>query len=480
MARTKTQKTNKAEQEFMICHSKTELFARKKDYITILKCVDLKQGDIAAVKTMPTPVFSTGEVTQEWPCDAMARLTKEAKNSATVRAYSKISIRTLQLMFSDQLIPVNTVDDNGGLEFNNDLQRLESTDILWKSKYLVDFFMGVPTPEPTVVISKGKLASARPDTEHVNVNDGQQRLIAWKKFLNDEFAITGTNTHFDGKTFSQLPHNVRTAILEMSLALIVLDDEYDDDELTRINFYNINTTAHPLNAMETLNVVYPSLFADELKKCLGDDTHILHTLMYPNGKPAKGANRQKEERILTYAAALACNKNGKTQGDCIKSLREAIKTQREAEEKCVSLTRVAEVIVENLGPELVWKINADEKVTGLAMKNFTSVFYMASKLYDMSGKTNKRLRLHGDAVDVICETTNMAFEHPTYKAKKNGGAANLYRSKILLRAVVQNLLAKHPELIYDSPVGTKKMYVALQNLENSLKKEGVESIVGNV
>lgn len=111
------------------------------------------------------------------------------------------------------------------------------------------------------------LASDTSKIPHVsNVIDGQHRLMAVYRFLNNEFALTGLNkfTQLDGLFFKQLHPTIQNKLLyQISLTLEFIHVQ-DDPELELEIFTRYNQGTNPLTPQEIRHVVFTSIFNDWL------------------------------------------------------------------------------------------------------------------------------------------------------------------------------------------------------------------------
>lgn len=111
------------------------------------------------------------------------------------------------------------------------------------------------------------LASDTSKVPHVsNVIDGQHRLMAVNRFLNNEFALTGLKKfkQLDGLHFKDLHPSIQNKLLyQISLTLEFIHVQ-DDPELELEIFTRYNQGTNPLTPQEIRHVVFSSLFNDWL------------------------------------------------------------------------------------------------------------------------------------------------------------------------------------------------------------------------
>jgi hypothetical protein len=135
---------------------------------------------------------------------------------------------------------------------------------VWKlpqaSKLIESFLLGLPVPQ--IFLSKEK------ETGDLLVVDGQQRLstiLAFKdgKFPSNDsdFRLADVNKKFDGKTYEELPDNMKRKFDDSVLKSIIIEQIQPDDGKT-VNhiFRRLNTGGTPLTSQEVRNCVYAGKF----------------------------------------------------------------------------------------------------------------------------------------------------------------------------------------------------------------------------
>lgn len=117
------------------------------------------------------------------------------------------------------------------------------------------------------------LASDTSRIPHIsNVIDGQHRLMAVYRFLNNEFALTGLKKfiQLDGLYFGQLHPTIQNKLLyQISLTLEFIHVQ-DDPELELEIFTRYNQGTNPLTPQEIRHVVFNSHFNDWLVSKLNE------------------------------------------------------------------------------------------------------------------------------------------------------------------------------------------------------------------
>lgn len=111
------------------------------------------------------------------------------------------------------------------------------------------------------------LASDTSKVPHIsNVIDGQHRLMAVNRFLNNDFALTGLKKfkQLDGLYFKDLHPSIQNKLLyQISLTLEFIHVQ-DDPELELEIFTRYNQGTNPLTPQEIRHVVFSSTFNDWL------------------------------------------------------------------------------------------------------------------------------------------------------------------------------------------------------------------------
>ena len=143
------------------------------------------------------------------------------------------------------------------LDLQPDFQRGYVWDNTKASRLIESILLGIPLP--TIYLAE------EIDGKQV-VIDGQQRLTAVKKFMQNEFKLTGMQSfsEFNKKTFGDLPKDKQEAIENSSIRTITFKKESDEDLKFAI-FERLNTGSVPLNDMELRNCIYRGSYIELLK-----------------------------------------------------------------------------------------------------------------------------------------------------------------------------------------------------------------------
>jgi rubredoxin len=161
--------------------------------------------------------------------------------------------------------------DDGDLDPQPPYQRYEVWTPLKKSKLIESVLMGLPLP---------RFYFAENKDETQEVVDGQQRLAALFRFMDNEYAVKGlkTLTALNGKKWADLDKKIRNRIKNFSLSMVLIQKE-SDPKLRYDLFERLNTGATGLNEQELRNAVYRGTYNDFVYRLADmDDWRKLHNL----------------------------------------------------------------------------------------------------------------------------------------------------------------------------------------------------------
>ena len=126
--------------------------------------------------------------------------------------------------------------------------------------------------------------------QEISVVDGQQRLTALLKFLEDEYPLQGVSetlgSGYEGKYFSQLSDEDRTDFFQYRFPIRQLLN-LDEDSIREI-FARVNQVNVALNSQEIRNALLPGPFLDFLKDCVESDLTQKSSLFSPNRRARGG------------------------------------------------------------------------------------------------------------------------------------------------------------------------------------------------
>jgi hypothetical protein len=138
-------------------------------------------------------------------------------------------------------------------------------DIKKASKLIESFILGYPVPNI--------LLGRDPETEVMEVIDGQQRIISVCDFFegifrkDKIFKLTGDiDQKFINKTFSELDEATQKKLRNAVLKAVVLVYPKNDHNIKFTAFHRINTGSVVLNQQEIRNCIYGGSFNDTLKE----------------------------------------------------------------------------------------------------------------------------------------------------------------------------------------------------------------------
>jgi len=195
------------------------------------------------------------------------------------------------------------VNDSKQIIVQPSFQRKFVWDIKKASKLIESFILGYPVPNI--------LLGRDPDTETMEVIDGQQRVLSicdfFKGTFRDEkvFKLTGdVDQNFLGKTFNDLDEAIQKKLRNAVLKAVVLVYPKDDPNIKFTAFQRINTGSVILNQQEIRNCIYGGNLNDLLFK-INEENKDWRNLL---GK--KVDKRMKDvETILRFYAAFFSGKN---------------------------------------------------------------------------------------------------------------------------------------------------------------------------
>lgn len=174
--------------------------------------------------------------------------------------YSKGEIRIITEQARYPLDSITSMLDSGKYNLNPEYQRRKRWSVIQQSKLIESFIINVPIP-PIFLY----------EVEYANyeVMDGLQRLTAISDFYNNKFALTGLEEwkELNGRTYSDLPKNIKEGVDRRYLSSIVLLNETAKDKeiaesLKQMVFGRLNSGGDKLTPQETRNALYAGKFND--------------------------------------------------------------------------------------------------------------------------------------------------------------------------------------------------------------------------
>jgi len=177
----------------------------------------------------------------------------------------------------------------GNLDLQPGFQRLQVWDNSKSSRLIESVLLEVPIP----VIYLSEESDGK-----YSVIDGQQRLNAFIKFLENNLRLSGLTilAELNGKKFQEIPKNLQDKFENATIRIIEIRKESDPDVKFEI-FERLNTGAVQLNAQELRNCIYRGRYNELLKELSGNkDFQFLLGLKEPHNR------MQDRELILRFFA----------------------------------------------------------------------------------------------------------------------------------------------------------------------------------
>lgn len=168
---------------------------------------------------------------------------------------------------------------DGYLDTQPDYQRYEVWTPTKKSRLIESVLMNLPLP---------RLYFAENDDETEEVVDGQQRLSALFRYMDDEYPLTGlrAETQLNGKSWSDLDKKIQNRIKNFALSTVVIKKE-SDPALRFDLFERLNTGATGLNEQELRNAVYRGEYNNFIYRLAeNEDWRKLHRIKGPHKRMA--------------------------------------------------------------------------------------------------------------------------------------------------------------------------------------------------
>ncbi len=188
---------------------------------------------------------------------------------------------TLTLSVLKQMI------DDGDIVPNPDYQRDYVFNDRQASRLIESILMGIPIPT---------IFYAQEDDETFSVIDGQQRIVSTKRFLDNDFALTGLEEipELNGQKYNQLGRSIQKRLKTSSLSGTALLKE--SSSLKYEIFARLNVGSVKLKPQELRNCVYRGSFNTLLEEIVAKNK-LLPLLFHDENK-----RRDYQERILRFFA----------------------------------------------------------------------------------------------------------------------------------------------------------------------------------
>lgn len=138
-----------------------------------------------------------------------------------------------------------------------------------QSQLIESFLINIPVP-PIILYER--------EYNSYEVMDGQQRITAIKDFYNNELELTGLDlwSELNGRTYEQLPNQIKAGIDRRAISSIVLITESTQSKeeaffLKQITFERLNTGGVSLSKQEIRNCIYAGKFNSLLFKLASNE-----------------------------------------------------------------------------------------------------------------------------------------------------------------------------------------------------------------
>ena len=174
---------------------------------------------------------------------------------------------------------------NGRLDLQPDFQRGEVWSLAKKQRLIDSILRGWHIPPIHVVQPK--------NGENQEVLDGQQRLVAIRDFMNEEFCINGEQAPFDSKIYDlngfkwkDLPNAIKESFLDFTIRILTLTD-YKIEEPGEL-FYRLNQPTN-LTSAEQRNAFFGDTRQQvkELSSFMVNDLELnTHNIGFSNSRMA--------------------------------------------------------------------------------------------------------------------------------------------------------------------------------------------------
>lgn len=155
---------------------------------------------------------------------------------------------------------------DGDLKLDPKFQRRKVWDDSRSSRLIESALLEVPLPV-------FYLAENKDGTQEVI--DGQQRLNAFFRFLDNDYSLTGLKEipSLNGNKFQDLDRDLKRQVDKCPVRTVVFKKESDDNLRFQI-FERLNTGAMPLNAQELRNCIYRGPYNDLLHEMSQDQDYM--------------------------------------------------------------------------------------------------------------------------------------------------------------------------------------------------------------
>lgn len=193
------------------------------------------------------------------------------------------------------------IDGTGGIKLDPEYQREYKFTVSDESLLIESLLLGIPIP--IIYLSS--------DTTKIpyisNVIDGQHRLRAIYRFVNNEFALKDLEklSELNFKKFVDLPTDIRASILHQCSLSFENIHVQNNPELEMEIFKRYNTGSHPLSRQEIRHAVYRSAVNDWLNQQIETYYNSVSTYKYIyNMTKKRFSDKTAHENIQTMLYIL--------------------------------------------------------------------------------------------------------------------------------------------------------------------------------
>ncbi|MFH1797449.1 MAG: DUF262 domain-containing protein [Pseudomonadota bacterium] len=263
---------------------------------------------------------------------------------------------------------LDVLDESRTVNLRPEYQRRSRWTNKQKSLLIESFLLNIPIPP--IFLFEGDFA-------RYEVMDGQQRLLAIREFLTNQFKLSSLTVlaPLNGRSFAQLPPRTKRTLERASLSAIVLLKESRTAlrdsttsrilELKKFVFERLNTGGKQLNAQEIRNAIYSGKFNDLIIRLARDPLFTEIWDIPPYSTDGGEGDYESPERKK--------NSLYKSMGDCQIVLR--FFALRDEERIKGSMRSILDARMED------W-MEMDDDAAATAAKDFLERLNLAHKLFD--------------------------------------------------------------------------------------------------
>lgn len=428
------------------------------------------------------------------------RITKEMASTYGLKLFTRVSLRTLREMFADDRLLLNYFDKAGKPIVKNNRQRNEVTSDSWKSKLFLSVMMGVLMDTPVLYVTKNGVTTA----------DGNQRLTALVKILNNEVRITGTKTNLDGHYFKDLDDDLRDVILDLEIDISVIHPNMTIDAFLNDVFTNMNGKQTKVNKAEEAVATHNTVFRHNVQSLVAGNfagSQKAQNVVTVLGASKNQTSRMRDIEHLLFAYSLVQKLPVKSHGHAVEVMLEEYPDVYGKQEKGIAaieeMIEIATFMQDVLGIDFLNKLDRDEKgkpmyisspnkndpteyckatkkarlvrTKDTSSKYFITMFYTMGSLLRESGVTTKSLgtELDADFTDAIRGMSEKIFCSDKFDKLMTGGPTDIKRSKCMLVTLLDAIERKNLT-VHENPVINEKIRTNWKNLREDLSR--VESL----